>query len=781
MHRLRISTTAPSGTGGTDGGSVVLGTGAELNPVILGQPAVSGSAMVLPPRVVSGSVAWTIEWYVGEMHTANGSGTLAATGLLATFTPEHTMRQVWAKCSATVNGSPVAYYSARQWVHPSVGLTADNAGCPTWTAHTSDPATASAWSATTLYKCGDVVTHAAGSWFAQDAYCYGVTPGTDAAKWTQITATLYLDTSAGTNGSGTAGSPFNDPYEFQIRASSWISAGTKAAAGTLFLFKRGTTVPIQINAMNNVSARVYMLGCYGTSGARPILTPALSQTYLTALSIFAPASAVVAVGRYYLNGWRMVDLEVDGKNRYFLNVATASITGTFSAAQSATLGGYAGTIESVGVHNTSTTYVVFTMTSRDEFVGVSAALVSGTGSATMTVDAVTGITSIAGGNGTTSSDAARDLGARSIYAHHCAGFGFVWRGGTNGNLLGAFATECQVTHSCQAINQGSGGLNFDHFDRSRYFFNTLDENGQANAIGNHQSYGSYANDGAILFTKFHNARAGGKTYGNHAYIHHGDAGNVDLAWNFVDGCPSGFGFNDGYPTAEGTENMHDVRVFSNHLRGCLGVVGSVAIDITSVVRLTFANNVIEDANPSFIYGWRAVGGGVPGATDTTLTDAVVSGNTFVRASIVFGDYGVIKGNLVQNLRSHNNVSIEYSTYYLPFNWSSTIPLAEIDGSSHNSAYRADSGAVVNYGTDAAPVTYTTLAALHAAHAELELTSLTGNPLLTNITAGVVNALPQSGSPLIAAGIDMRRYTGIGCDYAGVARPDVPAIGAREPA
>lgn len=750
------------------GDFAVLGTGAELNPVILGQPAVSDSvtAGILTPLVVLGTVSWTTTWYVGQQWTANNAGALVGTGATMSFTGAHVMQQVWAKCSATVNGTPVEYYSARQWVHPTVGMTADaHAGAPADDATTSDPDDATAYSASTLYKLGRVVYEGANKYVCYDAYSYGDLPSTSPAKWMLIAQTWYVDSTAPGGGTGTKASPYT-LREVQERTAIGYSGGANPLDKTLVLLKRGQS-HLGPWYMRFYSPRTLFASTYG-SGARPVIKYACNQAWFDLAA--NPTSIVFGINYSQTSGFRAVNIEVDAAQSVIAYGDTATISGSFSEGNTITFaGGATGYLRYKSVRGTST-YLVIEINERDLPPSSVAGPITSPASWSPTINLVIGFVSTAG------STPAQNVGLRGCVIRNCTETGQSFGSTVGGSGAGFFATESSIINCCTKKSSGSGGLDCSENNQARFFFNTVEDCGTlTNNVGNHQTYcsgsGQYV---AHLFNKFRVSLSGANHYGNCGLMMHGVFSDVDWAWNYIDGARGGISVNSGYETYE---SFLRIRVFSNYISGRQKPV-TASLDIANAHGLILANNLLVDTSHAFVRDSRDA------TADDRLTDAVVAGNTFVNAGPCFGTYdGGLNGELV-NFSHYNNVQVGAtivggSGLIDPYVISGGTPPGEVH-SSHNAVYGVGANKVMWWAGGVA-TRYATLAAFNAAHPEWENNSLDTDPLLTNVSPGAVNALPQSGSPLIASGIDVRRLTGIGCDYAGVARPDVPTRGALEPA
>ncbi len=747
-------------------------TGFAGRPVVLGQPYVGGTATLLAGVLSAGSPAPTItyQWYRAEDMGTTGTVISGATASTYLCTNAEIMQELWVVETATNASGSASNTSKRIRVLPTSGMAAKtHSGHTADAGEINDPAVAAAYSATTLYKAGDVVTYSGSAYYARQPYVYGVTPGTDTYRWQIINATFYIDCSAGANGTGTSASPFNTIEEVRKRVNFGVSGYTAPQVGTLFLFKRGVAFEASFRIANNsISARNILLGAYGT-GARPYITWAPPPSSVTSASgIYGPVIYLHGNPNSAPTGARVHNIDTTNAHRLILRTIVGGPVGTFAVNDVVTFsGGATGVLKYITTFNSRIYYTV-QIDGRDMTVSPHGAptetMTGPTGSATFDYQvSSSGIGIQSNGTG--------DIGITNCSTRYSDAGGIGATGSVSSSLSDSstYPSDCflinnLVEHAGLSLWNGAGGGAPSGFINGKAWFSTIRDCGTLNTTHNHQVYVGKQYNCSNLFLRLENTT--GTKYGNHAFVYHGNASNVELAWNWLKNTKSGIGINDGGYGASSYEQMYDWHIHHNYLEGHT----TISWELTSAVRARVHNNITVDSISGAIYGKRYTAGFL-----TTLSEAVFAHNTWYNAKCYMGLFNGGGMSAVTDVDIYNNI-FSGTSAEIPYYKSFDLAAAQLEQDG-NLYYRSDSGTVIRWDNNSSAVDYASAAALTAAVPAFEANGETGNPLFTNPATGDYTL--QAGSPAKTSAVDMRRRLGYATDHAGNARSVTPSAGAYE--
>lgn len=738
-------------------------------PLILGQPSVGATVALLSGTLSAGSPAPTItyQWYRGEKWEA---GTAIAGATSSSFTPtlKEYMKEVWVTETATNASGTASSTSYRMRCLPTAGMSAKtHAGHTPDAGQINDPSLATAYVATTLYACGDMVTDGASTYFCREPWSCGVQPSTNTAYWQVVANVFYLDTSAATNGTGTKASPFNTIEEFRYRTMSTIAPYVDPGYGAVFLFKRGTTVNSSFRINVGGTRSNFLFGCYGTTTvARPIIKWAPPpQLYMNSTGSYGDC---IYFHNANATGGRVCNIDTDGdfKQMYLIDGGETGGSLIVGDTVTATAGGV-GVLCTVAHRYTlgAGSWIVLRGIARNDQLPIGATVIT-KGAITATC---TGLASTVGGLGCT--EFALDVGYANCSGRNSGGGSIGHEGASSETALMStypgdhFIVNCLCENSGLYLYNGAGGGASGHVQRHRAFFNTTRDCGQIGATSNHQIYVGGWKTTAGLFLRMENTTA--STWGNHAFVYHGKVEGAELGWCYCKDTKSGIGINDGY-SAGSIENMYDFHVHNNFLTGHT----AIAWEVTCVEGFRCHNNVTVNSSDSSFYEDRAYG-----STHTKLDNVVLAHNTWHNAGVYLGKFDGTGMVTVASFKEFNNIYSK-TTAAFPYAKGYTLPDASLEKNG-NLYYRADAGAVIQWNNGGpGGAAYASAAALNAAVPAFEAAGKTGNPLFVNTTTGDYRL--NAGSPGLNMAVDARRKIGWAADYNGVARlTATPTVGAYE--
>ena len=748
-------------------------TGYAGRPVILGQPYPGATVTILTgQRSTNGNPApsVTYQWYRTDDMGLTSEAITGATSNSYTCTYEDYMQEIYVTETATNIAGTASVSSYRVRVLPAAGYNAkQHAGITADAGEVNDPDTALAYSATTLYRAGDVVSSGGLYYYARQPFTYGRAPaaGSSTKWWQRVGNVWYIDTSAASNGVGTKASPFNTLEEVRKRVNLGVSGYTLQPQGTLFLFKRGTSISGSFRVAHNGSgyAGRYLFGAYG-SGARPAFTWAPPPDSVVAASgiygdiIYFHGSSSTSAA----SGCRAHNLSVTGGIRTCLRAVPGS--GTFAVNDAVSFsGGATGTVVAVSVWSGFTYYTV-ALATRDSLVnGYAETMTKSGASATFGNRFYSG--------GISMSQGVTDIGMSNCNASYCELGGLGGTGTTNATLpddstypADFFQLNCLCEHCGLAIWNGAGGGAFAGVKNMKAWWNTVRDCGYLNGSHNHQMYTGKLSHSSILFTRLENTTA--TKYGNHAFVYHGNSHDMEVAWCYCKGTSSGIGINDGNYGPTAYEQMYDVHLHHNFLEGHT----TISWDIACLVRSRIHNNVTVNSAPSSFVDRR-----YEQPLVSLLQDMVLAHNTFFNSPFYLGLFAGGRLSRTTDVVNDGNIysgTAASTVFYKSYDLANAELLQ--DG---NWYYRQDGSTVIRWNNGGsggtAPANYTSASALATAAPGFEGSGQTGNPLFANTGTGDFSL--QGGSSAKTGAPDRRRQLGYAADHIGATRGADSSFGA----
>jgi len=319
---------------------------------------------------------------------------------------------------------------------------------------------------------------------------------------------------------------------------------------------------------------------------------------------------------------------------------------------------------------------------------------------------------------------------------------------------------------------------------------------------------------------------------SHTLGYLGGGDNTEVSYNYWDGNGSSNSYDHTLYFASST-NIINMQVIGNYIRGQYGSTcqGAVMEAHMAVDGLLVKNNIIDIASAANTGGcWgiefnnltggshpvyhrnavfsgnTIINGGNTAFTVTGCPDCIIENNLIINNSSVAG-LGIsvatqaVRGSVADDVNTRNIIRNNTIWYGPNANTGGTGIRVQIEGAGHIIAnntvsYTATSGTLncysytlalssysfINNNNCYSPTTYNweatrgSLASwrTYAIAQGFDADSFVGNPLFT--TAGT-DFKPAGGSPLIGAGNSTNKSS---ADFAGVTRPNPPAIGAYEP-